>query len=883
MGPFYKPAGSAPSEGRAGYVSPIMKPIRTFTVVPTLPPALEPLRELAMNLRWAWDPDTVDLFRRLDPDLWLEAERNPVRLLSSLEQAKLEAAAADDDFLAHLERATQALRSYMAADDTWYRQEHARTSRDLLVAYFSAEFGVSDCLSIFAGGLGVLGGDHLKSASDLGVPLVGLGLLYQQGYFRQRLTDSGWQQEVAANNDFDFLPLALERRDGRPVTVELGFPEGPLIAQVWRAQVGRVPLYLLDANVTANSPDQRQVTHHLYGGDVEMRIRQEILLGIGGYRALEALGYEPSIFHMNEGHSAFLALEHIRRLVSRHQLSFSEAREGAAPGLIFTTHTPVEAGHDYFPPDLLERYFAVYADSLGLSWGQFLELGRQNPQNPDDLFCMTVLALRLAGRSNGVSRLHGEVSRAMWQGLWPGLPPQEVPIGHVTNGVHLPSWTSREMSALYDRTLEGRWRDAPGDEELWRRLEGVTEEELWRIHELRRAKLVKFVRSCLVRQLERRGVPAAEIAAARNTLDPKALTIGFARRFATYKRATLLAHDPERLARLFNDPGRPIQLIISGKAHPRDDAGKDYIRQLVELSREEPFRGKLVFVEDYGIHVARYLVSGADVWLNNPSRPREACGTSGMKAAANGVLNLSTLDGWWDEAWNDLRRVRAPFGWAIGRGEIHDDPSRQDAMEADALYTLLEHDLLPTFYDRGEDGLPRRWIAGMKSAVECLSPCFNAHRMLKEYTETMYLPASQHARVLAEDGLAQARALAGWRSRVGTGWGQVHCELATRDHSLEVQVGQELRPRAIVRLGGLGPEDVSTELYIGRVDADGRIKEGHALPMQLVETGDGHHVYEAVSLRLVDCGRYGYTVRVRPRHPHLSQPFVPGYITWADE
>ncbi|MDQ3932629.1 MAG: alpha-glucan family phosphorylase [Actinomycetota bacterium] len=862
-----------------------MKPIHTFTVVPALPPALEPLRELATNLRWAWDPDTVDLFRRLDPELWVETERNPVRLLGSIEQAKLESAAADQDFLTHLDRAMLALRAYLDAEQTWYQQEHGPSGdlpHDLLVAYFSAEFGITDCLSIFAGGLGVLAGDHLKSASDLGVPLVGLGLLYQQGYFRQRLNDAGWQQEIAANNDFHSLPLTLERdRDGGPVTIELGFPEGALVAQVWRAQVGRVPLYLLDANVSANTPEQRQVTHHLYGGDVEMRIRQEILLGIGGYRALEALGYEPSVYHLNEGHSAFLALERIRRLMDQHQLSFMEAREAAAPGLIFTTHTPVEAGHDYFPPDLLERYFAVYAGSLGLSWKEFVELGRQDAANSHDLFCMTVLALRLAARANGVSRLHGEVSRAMWQGLWPGLPPHEVPIGHVTNGVHLPSWTSREMSALYDRVLEGRWRAAPGGEELWRLLEDVTEDELWRTHELRRAKLVEFVRHRLTSQLEWRGASAAELTTAGTTLDPAALTIGFARRFATYKRATLLARDRDRLARLFEDHERPIQLIVSGKAHPRDDAGKDYIRQLFELSREEPFRGKIVFIEDYGIHVARYLVAGADVWLNSPQRPREACGTSGMKAAANGVLNLSTVDGWWDEAWNDLRHVGAPFGWAIGRGETYDDPSRQEAIEADALYTLLERDVIPTFYDRGEDGLPHAWIARMKSAIEQLSPCFNAHRMLKEYTETLYLPASWSVRSLTGDGLEHVHALAAWRSRVSTAWGQVRCELAAGDEHNEVQVGQEMRPRALVRLGGLTPEDVRIELYIGRVDADGEIAAGHALPMRLVEANDDRCVYEAVAVQLSDSGRYGYTVRVRPRHAHLPQPFVPGCVTWA--
>lgn len=862
-----------------------MRPIHTFTVVPALPPALEPLRTLATNLRWGWDHDTIELFRRLGGDLWEESGRNPVRLLSMVDQSRLEDAAEDGEFLAHLDRVSRALEAYLDAEYTWYRRTHGGAD-GARVAYFSAEFGVTDCVSIFAGGLGMLAGDHLKSASDLGVPLVGVGVLYQQGYFEQRLNEAGWQQEVPAANDFHQLPLTLERDpDGEPLTVELGFPDGPLAIQVWRAQVGRVPLYLLDANVPANTPDQRRVTDSLYGGDEEMRIRQEIVLGIGGYRALEALGHTPEVFHMNEGHSAFLALERIRRLMDDTGASFAEAREAASASLVFTTHTPVSAGHDYFTPELLERYFGVYVKSLGYDFDDFVGLGRENPSNVDELFCMTILALRLSARANAVSRLHGEVSRAMWQGLWPDLPTHEIPIGHVTNGVHLPSWTSREVSDLYDRYLDGHWRDEPSDETVWRRVDDISAEELWRIHEVRRQKLVDFVRRRLRLQAERRGADALALAEAEEALDPRALTIGFARRFATYKRATLVAHDRDRLARIFSDPERPVQLVVAGKAHPRDDAGKEFIRRIFELSREEPFRGRIVFVEDYNMAVARYLVGGADVWLNNPIRPLEASGTSGMKAGANGVLNCSTLDGWWDEAWRDLSgEGTVPFGWAIGRGETYQDPSEQDRIEALAFYGLLEHDIVPTFYDRGDDGLPRGWIARMTASVARLSPCFNTHRMLREYTDTIYVPAATATAELSADGLRRSRTLAAWRSRVRETWPEVAVvEVADgAGDGTELRVGEELRPRAVVDLAGLAPDDVTVELYVGRLDADGQIAAGHALPMEhSSRRRSGQHVYEAVSVRPSDSGRYGYAIRVRPHHADLPERFLAGCLTWA--
>ncbi len=852
------------------------KPIRTFTVSPALPAPLEPLRALAYNLRWAWNHDTIELFRRLDSDLWEKSGHNPVLMLGTIDQAQLEAAANDEGFLAHLARVKQDFDAYLTGESTWFRRTHGAFPGPL-VAYFSAEFGLTECLSIFAGGLGVLSGDHLKSASDLGVPLVGVGLLYQQGYFRQYLNQAGWQQEAYEDNDFRNLPILLESDPtGAPILIEVAYPGRTVKAQVWRAQVGRVNLYLLDTNIPANRPDDRDITDQLYGGDLEMRIKQEIMLGIGGYRALEALGVEPLVYHMNEGHSAFLALERVRRLMETHGLSFAEAREAASAGLIFTTHTPVEAGHDYFPPSLMDRYFADYARSLGLSRRDFLALGRRDPNNDGEPFCMTILALRMAARSNGVSRLHGQITRQIWQGLWPNVPQDEIPIDHVTNGVHFLSWISREMKELYDRYLGPRWREEPDDQRAWRRAEQIPAEELWRTHERRRERLVAFARRQLRAQLERRGASQADIEAVSEMLDPEVLTIGFARRFATYKRAYLLLRDPERLARLLNDPRRPVQIIFAGKAHPRDDPGKEVIRQIVGLARQEPFRRRLVFLEDYDMAMARYLVQGADVWLNTPRRPLEASGTSGMKAAANGVLNLSILDGWWDEAY------RPEIGWAIGRGETYDDPAYQDQVEAEALYDLLEREVIPTFYERSANGLPMRWIARMKASLSTLCHFFNTHRMLWEYTGSFYLPAANRYLRLTEDNMAGAKALAAWRTRVQENWPQVRVEAAEASPLTGLRTGSEMSIRTWVSLGALKPEEVAVELYLGRINAHDEITDAETTPMQPVGLDEnGTYLFEAkVTLRRKS-GLHGYTVRVLPAHPDLATRFLPGLITWA--
>ncbi len=852
------------------------RPIFTYTVAPSLPPELERLRELAYNLLWAWDHELIEVFRRLDRDLWEETHHNPVHMLGSIKQDRLEAAARDDAFLAQLDHVYEHYREYMDTHASWCRKTHGMSCDQPCVAYFSAEFGLTECVPNYSGGLGILSGDHLKSASDLGVPLVGVGLLYQQGYFRQYLNADGWQQERYPENDFYTLPVQLKLgADGKPVIILVEYPGRNVAAQVWHVQVGRVPLYLLDTNMPMNGPGDQDVTDQLYGGDRETRIKQEILLGIGGYRALQAVGLRPAVCHMNEGHAAFLSLERCRELMKEYGLSFAEAREAAA-GLVFTTHTPVPAGNDYFAPELVDKYFASYYRELGLSRQEFLGLGRQNPGNDREDFCMTVLALRMAAFSNGVSRLHGQVSRKMWQNIWPGVPVQETPITFITNGVHAPSWISGDMAGLFDRYLGPRWREDPGDPNLWRRVHQIPDEELWRTHERRRERLVAFARSRLRDQLAARGAPLFEVAQAEEVLNSEALTIGFSRRFATYKRSTLLLRDPERLARILGHRDRPVQFIFAGKAHPQDTPAKELIRQIIHFERQPEVRRRMVFIEDYDMVVARYLVQGADVWLNTPRRPLEASGTSGMKATLNGAMNLSTLDGWWAEGYT----VNA--GWAIGSGEEYNDEAYQDEVESNALYDLLEKEIVPLFYTRGADGLPRAWISRMKAAMRAICPTFNTNRMVCQYTEEFYLPAMKRYNVLAENQMERARALAAWRARARQSWASlkiVEVKAETRD---DLKVGDLLTVRAWLDLGTLKPDDVAVELYQGPLDANGEILWPKVIPMSFTGQVDGARHEFVGAIPSPASGRHGYTICVLPQHPDLGDPYKQGLILWAN-
>ncbi len=853
-----------------------MKPIRTFMISAKLPDKLKPLEEMAHNLRWSWSHSLIELFRRLDSELWEKCNHNPVLMLGTIDQPVFESALNDDGFMSHMLGAYNYHESRLETKSSWFARTYANEP-DTLIAYFSAEFGLTECLSIFAGGLGVLAGDHLKSASNLGIPLVGVGLLYQEGYFQQHLNETGWQQEVYEENDFYNLPLKVVRlKDGAPLTVAIPFPNRSIFAQVWKVQVGRTHLYLLDTNISANRPEDRSITYKLYSGDSEMRIKQEILLGIGGFQALEALGLQPTVFHMNEGHSAFLSLELIRRLMKKYNLIFTEAREIASVGLMLTSHTPVPAGYDYFSNDLMYNYFSTYVKELSIPWSEFMALGRMNPGNQAEPFCMTILAMKLSHACNGVSKLHGKVTRQMFNNLWPGVPEDEVPIGHVTNGIHFRSWISMEMNLLYDRYLGPRWQEDPGDRVIWKKVKNIAREELWRTHERRRERLVAFVRQRLRWRLERLGASKTEIEVADEVLDPEALTIGFARRFATYKRGTLILHDPERLSRILNNPKHPVQIIFAGKAHPSDDEGKKIIQQITNLARKDEFRRKIVFVEDYDMSVARYLVQGVDLWLNTPRRLMEASGTSGMKAAANGVLNLSVMDGWWDEAYDPS------LGWAVMSQEPSNDSAYQDKAEAEDIYNLLEKEIIPMFYDRGVDRLPRRWIDRMKDSIANLCYSFNSNRMVREYTDKFYVPASKKYKKFISNDFSVARELATWKAKVQNFWPKVSIESVTPETLTNLIVFDEIRIQAIIRLGKLTPEDVNVEICMGQIDARDQIISPDLTKMSLSKSlGDGGYLFEGLSAPCRKSGQHGFTIRVLPYHDNLPTKFIPGLIALA--
>jgi starch phosphorylase len=853
------------------------RPIRTFTVLPKLPDRLLPLHTLAYNLWWCWNADAVALFRRINPDLFEALDHSPIRLLGATGQGRYEELAGDDGFLAHMDRVAATLDHYLKAP-TWFSTTCGSDGGgDCRIAYFSAEFGIHESVPVYSGGLGVLAGDHLKSASDLGLPLMGVSLMYREGYFRQYLNAEGWQQERYPENDFFTLPLVPELdAAGKPVIVTAPLPGREVALRIWHIQVGRIPLYLLDANIPQNRPDDRAITAQLYGGDTHTRIQQEIVLGIGGIRALKALGKMPTVCHMNEGHAAFTGLERIRMLVGEHKLDFATALEAVKAGTCFTTHTPVPAGNDAFPMHMIEQYLGEYMGKSGVDRATLAGLGRIHPTDEAEPFGMTVLALRLANVSNGVSKLHGSVSRRMWSGLWPSLPASEVPITSITNGVHTQSWLSPEIAGLYDRYLGIQWEARPTDFAIWKRVEHIPDGELWRTHERGRERLVAFARSRLRAQLKRRGAPPSEVAAADETLDPEALTIGFARRFATYKRGDLIFRNSERLAAIVNSKDRPVQFIFAGKAHPRDNGGKELIQRVVQNARTPEFRSRVVFIEDYDMNVARHLVQGVDVWLNNPRRPLEASGTSGMKVPCNGGLNMSILDGWWVEGYD------GDNGWAIGAGEEYGDNTvYQDDVESRALLDLVERDLAPMFYRRGSDGLPRDWIRRMKRSIMTLVPVFNTNRMVEEYAQRCYLPSHRREARLSADRFKGARDLAEWRRRLAGNWDQVRIDSVEAPAGETLRVGSEFPVKVRVDLGSVDPGDVEVQLCHGVLDAMGEIADARSTPLRPEPSRNGSAVLFSGSVPCRASGQFGFTVRVLPKHPNLPNPFEPGLVTWG--
>lgn len=848
--------------------------LRTFAVLPHLPESLQALQKLAYNMWWCWNHEAVSLLRRIDDDLFEAVENSPVKMLGAIDQSRLEELLHDDGFLAHMDRVEAALDNYMTST-TWFHETYGAETT-CRFAYFSAEFGIHESIPIYSGGLGLLAGDHLKAASDLGIPLTGVGLMYREGYFRQYLNVDGWQQERYPENDFFNLPLIPETKpDGSPLLISIPFPGREVWARVWRIQVGRIPLYLMDTNIAKNAPEDRNITSQLYGGDNDMRVRQEMVLGIGGIRALRALGKAPTVCHMNEGHSAFSGLERIRILMEEQGLDFPSAREAVEAGTCFTTHTPVPAGNDVFPPQLIEHYFSSYLPLLKIDRNEFLGMGRQNPRDSNEQFCMTILALRLANISNGVSRLHGSVSRKMWKNLWPDLPDAEIPITSITNGIHTRSWLAPEMIQLYDRYLGIQWEERPTDHSIWKRVDHIPDAELWRTHERRRERLVAFARRRLKGQLKRRGAPMAEIARAEEVLDPEALTIGFARRFATYKRGTLIFRNLDRLGAMINDKDRPLQLLFAGKAHPRDHGGKELIAEILHIARRPEFRRRIVFLEDYDINVARYMVQGVDVWLNNPRRPLEASGTSGMKICPNGGINLSILDGWWVEGYAQDN------GWAIGAGEEYTDLHYQDDVESRAIYDLLEQEIVPSFYTRSSDGLPRAWLKVMKRSIATCCPVFNTNRMVQDYVERAYWPSSQRFDKLTAENFGKARNLAQWRKRIGQGWGQIKVENVEASGVDPMRVGGQMDVRARINLGGFSPDDVEVQLFHGAVDSLGEIPK----PQTIMMSHNGQHegafwIFQG-TIPCKSSGQHGYAVRVLPKNSDLASLFEPGLVCWG--
>lgn len=829
-----------------------IQPIKEFLVRPALPPSLDRLSELAYNLLWSWDYAIRALFRRLDPNHWKASGHNPVLMLGRLPQSTLESAAADTRFMSAYRRACDRYDAYLKKTEP--------EKGDKLIAYFSMEYGLVECMPIYSGGLGVLSGDHLKAASDAEMPLLGVGLLYQKGYLQQYLSQDGWQQERNPVNDFYTLPVTpVKDTNGNEVLVQVKLPTGTVTIKLWQIAVGRVTLYLLDTNIPENSrPEHREITDQLYGGDIHTRIRQEIVLGIGGLRALKALGLSPTVFHMNEGHSAFLAIERIRVLMQDQHLNFEEAFNASRTNNVFTTHTSVPAGIDLFDPGLIYEYFGDYCRENGIPYEQFVALGRRHVAGDGEPFSMAIAAMKASAFRNAVSRLHREVSQEMWQDLWPRLPVWEVPVTSITNGVHLPTWLNRDLSLLYDQYLPPDWRERYAqDHGMWELASDIPAQELWDAHRRRKRNLIAFVRARVLKSAINRKASAAEQRRLAEVLDPDTFTIGFARRFATYKRATLLFHDVERLRRLFTNPHMPVQMVIAGKAHPRDIPGKTLIRQIVQLSRDPELSRHIVFLEDYGIEVARELVQGVDLWLNNPRRGEEACGTSGMKAGLNGVLNLSILDGWFDEAFENSG------GWAIGDREAYSDD--QDEVHARTIYSILENEIVPIYYQDREEGVPIEWIRRVKQSLMNLTPAFNCQRMIGDYATMLYDPAHKSFASITGAGFEPARDRARWNEQVQKVWNSVNFVEVGPGPDQAVLSGLPVSMRAIVDLAGLKPEDVRVEAVVGRVGINGHLEDTQVMTLPAVEQRGSAFVFSKEFIPH-HTGRLGYSLRVSPNH-----------------
>ncbi len=842
----------------------------SLSVKPDLPAEISQLKELAYNLWWCWNHEAEELFASIDQELWKSIERNPVKLLATVDHDRLQELVSDSEFMNKYERVMNNFQNYLNDDDTWFDQNFSYSRDEEVIAYFSTEFGFHESLPIYSGGLGVLAGDHCKSASDLGLPLVGVGLLYHNGYFRQKINDEGWQKALYPELEKDHLPIKpAQDKNGDNLKVKVNLLNREVVIKVWKLKVGRVEVYLLDTDLEENSEHDRELTSKLYGGGDETRISQEIILGIGGTKALSAMGYEPSVWHMNEGHSVYLGLERIKKLMNKYALEFEQALEAVAGSTVFTTHTPVPAGNETFSFDLKEKYFRGYWEKLGLSRDQFMDLGCVYEEGIDDEFGLTVLALRLARFSNGVSKLHGEVASEMWEDIWDKVPTWENPITSITNGIHTLTWLAPEWQELFDQYLSDDWRNRIEDQQVWEQVRDIPDEEFWNVHYKLKEKLIEHIRE---RDLARRKRYNNLALKNEELLDKDKLTIGFARRFATYKRATLIFRDIERLAKICNREGQEVQLVFAGKAHPADVPGQELIKKIHDISQREEFKGKVIILEDYDMNLARYLVQGVDIWLNNPRRPLEASGTSGQKVAANGGLNFSVLDGWWVEGYNGNN------GWSIGYEIEYENQEKQDRVDSKSLYKVLEEEIVPLYY-KVEDGVAKEWIKRMKEAMVTCTGEYSTDRMVQDYANQLYIPALERGVELEADEFKKAKELVVWKNKLEEKWPELNLKSEEYGDQGDFSIDEKVEFTTQLELSELGPEDVEVELYLVKPEED-VTPEIHI--MNLEESSEGVYTYslELDLEDLGDTGKYKYTFRAVPDADKLSTKHELGLVEW---
>ena len=848
-----------------------------ITVNPQLPKRIGRITEIANNLWWSWNTEFLRLFKKIDKDLWEKCDKNPVKFLKSVDQEKLEDASKDLSFVREYDKIVENFDNYMNSRDTWFSRKYPDNRNDL-ISYFSAEYGLDQTIAIYSGGLGILSGDHLKSASDLGIPLVAVGLLYKNGYFHQVIDAYGNQRPEYKDIDLYDLPITpVKDIDGNDLIIYIKFPKRRIYLKTWEVNVGRVKLYLLDSDIDINNIEDRDTTARLYGGDQEMRIRQEIILGMGGVNVLKRLGLRPTVYHMNEGHSAFLNLEIIKNIIKEKQVSFEVAKDIASSKTVFTTHTPVPAGNDIFPLGLVEKYFKDFWPRLGLTREEFLKLGMKPCEGLEPGFNMGILALKIAGKKNGVSKLHGEVSRELFSEVWPHIPAKESPITYVTNGIHTCTWLAPRLKELYNKYLMPYWQDNIHDDSTWERIKAIPDDKLWKVHTDRKIKLLALVKENVTNRLRREGVGYDEINEIVSKLNPDALTIGFARRFATYKRATLIFKDIERITQILNDENRPVQLIFAGKAHPADKEGQDLVRYIHEISMKPQFKGKIFLLENYSIEISRYLVSGVDVWLNNPRRPMEASGTSGQKASVNGVVNFSVLDGWWAEGYNQRN------GWTIGTNAEYSSYEEQDKADSESMYYTLENKIIPTYYDRDRNGISKRWMEIMKESIISTGGKYSTARMLVDYTEQLYMPLCNLTKKYYTD-LNNVAEFNSWKQDMYSNWKDIQIEqLDDNADNITVDAGSQIEVRAVVTLPNIKPEYIRTEVYYGKFLDDGTVEDVKIIPMKLERAEeDNKKYYYVAKIDLVSGGNYGYTFRVMPQNEMILDSANLDLIKWIE-